>query len=433
MGRRIGLLLILLVPYVSMLACLKVASSSTATLYVTPSISYASPSESFTVDVKVADVELLYSWQVNMSWNPDVLSFVNVTEGDFLKGQPNGTWTVPPSIGDGWVLFSWMTSGSYSGVSGSGWLATVELEVTAKGESILAINNTLTKLVRYNPPPVPPGGHITEPIPHTRENGFFTNIEVPPHAEFTYSPSLVGINQEITFNASASYAAHEILSYEWDFGDGTNATYIKDVNLTTTTTHTYTEGGNYTVTLTVIDDAPATTLVQATFNTSRMPRIWYDRYGTVSDYVLARHGHDIAITEVRAYPSEVAAGEPVYINVTVLNKGSETEDFNVIAYYDDTAIETKPVAGLAAGSDEKLVFTWDTAGVAEGTYTIHANATGVEGEESLGDNARADGTVMITGGGSQFPVILVAAAVIAIVAVLGVFLYLRRRRGAPAA
>ncbi|NIO38356.1 hypothetical protein GTO27_11750 [Candidatus Bathyarchaeota archaeon] len=145
-------------------------------LYLNPVVSVAMLGESFTVDLMVADVALLYGWQVNMSFNPSVLQFINVTEGPFLKDQPEGTWTVPPAVGYGWVLFGWMTEGPYLGVSGSGWLATVEFLVLNIGESILNIDDPLTKLFRYNPPPLPPGKEPIEPIPHTRENGYFFSI-----------------------------------------------------------------------------------------------------------------------------------------------------------------------------------------------------------------------------------------------------------------
>ena len=71
-----------------------------------------------------------------------------------------------------------------------------------------------------------------------------------PIASFTYSPENPVVNQIITFNASASCDPDgNITSYEWDFGDG---------NITNTTheilNHSYSETGNYDVTLTVTDD-----------------------------------------------------------------------------------------------------------------------------------------------------------------------------------
>jgi PKD repeat protein len=58
------------------------------------------------------------------------------------------------------------------------------------------------------------------------------------------------VNQDVFFNASSSAAAtgHTIVSYTWDFGDGTpSGTGI-------TTSHFYLRAGTFTVTLVVTDD-----------------------------------------------------------------------------------------------------------------------------------------------------------------------------------
>jgi parallel beta-helix repeat protein len=69
--------------------------------------------------------------------------------------------------------------------------------------------------------------------------------ENPPVARYDYQ---VAENRLVTFNASASYDRDgTIVSYEWDFDDGTNATGMV-VN------HTYSELGTYNVLLTVTDD-----------------------------------------------------------------------------------------------------------------------------------------------------------------------------------
>ena len=67
----------------------------------------------------------------------------------------------------------------------------------------------------------------------------------------------VNASETVTFDASASSDNVGIVSYEWDFGDGTTGTGI-------TTTHTYTNPGNYMVTLTVKDVADNTDTHQIT-------------------------------------------------------------------------------------------------------------------------------------------------------------------------
>ena len=75
-----------------------------------------------------------------------------------------------------------------------------------------------------------------------------TPTPVPPVANFTYTPSSPTVGQTITFDARNSYDPDgEIVSYEWDFGDGSTGSGI-------TVTHTYSLADTYTVTLTVTDD-----------------------------------------------------------------------------------------------------------------------------------------------------------------------------------
>jgi hypothetical protein len=150
---------------------------------VYPETSTAWVGDTFTVDVKISDVINLYSFQINMSFNPDIVEFLNVTEGDFLSGQPQGTLTVPPCVEESWVLFFWSTKGPYAGVDGDGKLATVEFKILGAGESNLDINNTFvlqndrpyenqsltgTKLLEMV---YLGGGFIPQNIPFTPVNG----------------------------------------------------------------------------------------------------------------------------------------------------------------------------------------------------------------------------------------------------------------------
>jgi hypothetical protein len=75
-----------------------------------------------------------------------------------------------------------------------------------------------------------------------------TKILQPPTASFILSPVSALADQEIRFDASASGDVDgEIASYKWGFGDGNTASGQ-------IVAHTYSTAGNYTVTLTVIDD-----------------------------------------------------------------------------------------------------------------------------------------------------------------------------------
>ena len=85
-----------------------------------------------------------------------------------------------------------------------------------------------------------------------------TVMNSPPVASFTASAGTVNTDEAISFDASASYDVDgTIVSYSWDFGDGTTGTGVS-------TQHAYSQDGTYTVTLTVTDNDGATDTASAT-------------------------------------------------------------------------------------------------------------------------------------------------------------------------
>ncbi len=177
----------------------------------------------------------------------------------------------------------------------------------------------------------------------------------------------------MTFDATGSYDPDgTIVSYEWDFGDGTILSETSPA-----ATHAYVMEGTYLVKLNVVDhDALNGT---ATANI------------TVSQAMV----HDIKITNVTAFPIEVTVGDSVFMNVDVENEGDASESFDVTLYYDTTVIKAKPVSDLAPQTETRLAFTWDTHGVSEGNYTIKAVASTVAGETDTVDNSYVDGVVSV--------------------------------------
>jgi parallel beta-helix repeat protein len=121
-----------------------------------------------------------------------------------------------------------------------------------------------TGVGRWDEPRIAVDGIGDTRIPHSQVSGvswfgldwyplMYPWTPVPstyPVAIFTWSPLEPIRYQPVTFNASKSYCVEGIIiSYEWSFGDG---------NITTVTNpivfHTFTNLGNYTVTLTVTDN-----------------------------------------------------------------------------------------------------------------------------------------------------------------------------------
>lgn len=79
-------------------------------------------------------------------------------------------------------------------------------------------------------------------------------------ARFTNSPTNPTINQDVSFNASTSTGSN--LTYAWDFGDQTPP------GSGVITTHRYTRGGTFTVTLTVTSENRATSSSSRTITVS---------------------------------------------------------------------------------------------------------------------------------------------------------------------
>jgi len=324
----------------------------------------------FTVKVNVSNVENLYAWQINMTFNPAVVNTTaaSIVEGSFLKDHAL-TMVVAKKVNNtlGTILVGcvFRTPLPLTGASGNGTLASITFKVRAEERGTLLQFVTGTKLNT-----VISGNNV--PIEHTTEDGLFDNRvgNAPPIASFSADPSTAGVTDTIRFNASASYDPDAwLVSYHWDYGDDETEVYmrepLKNINLTDKTTHIYTHAGIYTVALTVTDNDGAT---------------------AIATTGVTIQGHDVAITEVKTSHIAVMPGVPVTINVTVANNGYPyIETFNVAAYYNDTAIETQELVDMAPLTETKLTFTWNTAGVSLGKYIIKANATVEEDYEPSND------------------------------------------------
>jgi len=92
-------------------------------------------------------------------------------------------------------------------------------------------------------------------------------VNQEPLAIFTANTMSVTENQAIQFDASESYDTDgTITTYTWNFGDETTATGA-------TTEHTYTQEGNFTVTLTVTDNEGASASTNTTVNVVAEPAV----------------------------------------------------------------------------------------------------------------------------------------------------------------
>jgi len=372
-------------------------SFATPNIYAYPEVVIYQPGESFTIDVKISGAQDVYAWDFKLRWNASILNFTEVVEGDFLKGfelEPTYlvTKTYQDEEGTDSITAACTRLGpDLPGVSGSGTLATVTFLVESEGETVLDVFSTELRDSRITP------------IEHTTTSGFFTTVSTVPTASFTYSPTKPDINEEVLFNASASVDPDGyIVGYFWDFGDDATAN-----ETASHVYHNYTAGGTYSVTLTVTDDTGGN--------------------NSLTKSVAVRYTHDIMVISVSESPTTAAAGDNVTITVEIENVGAEPESgFDVDVYYDNTLAATQTVTTLASDETRTLTFSWDTAGVADGTYRTKAVAGPVTGETHTDDNTELGGTVTVTVAG-EFPWLYVVGGVVVVGVIAGVAVFLMRQ------
>lgn len=94
------------------------------------------------LDVQLADVTDLYTYQFSLSFDPTVLQASSVSLGDFLGGTYNSLGTIDNAAGTVSYVFSSLL-GSISGVSGTGILGSVSFQTIGAGNSAITFSDVL--------------------------------------------------------------------------------------------------------------------------------------------------------------------------------------------------------------------------------------------------------------------------------------------------
>jgi len=150
--------------------------------------------------------------------------------------------------------------------------------------------------------------------------------EFGPSANFTWTPETPRVNNTVTFNASSSKEGWSklkgdyspIISYTWNFSDGTGNITVTEPLIN----HTFTQPGNYTVTLTVIDDVGRTDSITKKIEILNVTAKELDLNG---DNVI--DGSDLIIV-ARAYGSY--PGHPDWNPIADINKDDVVDGSDMI-------------------------------------------------------------------------------------------------------
>ena len=179
------------------------------------------------------------------------------------------------------------------------------------------------------------------------------SVDIPPVAIFYYYTPSPSTADNVNFYGGSSYDPDgTITNYVWNFGDGSFLLYGSNVY------HTFSNPGNYTVTLTVTDNAGLTDSTSKTIT------------------VHAALAHDVGIQSLYFNPQVAAQTQIVNVQVNLQNFGLQDENVTVTAYYDHHVIETRLMTlyrqNFCPSCTQYVFFNWDTSGVTPGNYTISA-------------------------------------------------------------
>ncbi len=410
----------------------------------------------FPVNINVNDAPSAFAWDVVVKWDPSVLGVFLVSEGDFLTRPPTnydttftyyptslavasqwGNITVGCSLLGGLPMNEWAV--------GDGWLFRLGFEVKAAGSTVIGLSGTVL-LDRFE-------SGSPAPTPYPNVDGFFFNTQFNDLAvtDVTASPTevraeeLVSIDVTIANEGNFTEVSDVAVYADIEYRDPANPDVIlagDEVTVgtqgtaelapgATTTLHftwntTGVEDGNYTISaeLVLSDDNPSND-------------IFFDGVITVNPPALL---HDIAVTSVVASPTEVTVGDDVTISIKVENQGDFNETFSVTAYADsdtmvlgdEITVGTQSDVALTNGTSTTVTITWDTTGVAAGTYTVSAKVPPVadEREADKVDNMKAGNAVVVHGaqGGTDYTWYIVGAVIVVVIVVAVAVYFFRFRK-----
>jgi len=187
-----------------------------------------------------------------------------------------------------------------------------------------------------------------------------TEENQPPIAEFSWSPEEPEEGAEVVFDASESYDPDgEIEEYKWSFGDGEEGSGE-------ITSHTYSEGGEYTVVLEVVDDEGVST----------------QRSKMIS--VIEVEPPKFQLSEITLDKEDVTVGDEVTVSITITNTGGLEGEYEAVLFLNEEELDSKTVK-LEPTSEETVSFSFTMEEEGEQTISIGERSKTIQVEEEVGE------------------------------------------------
>ena len=190
-------------------------------------------------------------------------------------------------VGGSITVFDVATNTATATISGTPFRTPTAVAITPDGSSAYVVDFNANTVIPIDTATNTPGTPIAG---FSGPEGVAITPDQPPTAAFSASPA--GAGQVSSFDASASTDPDgTIVSYAWDFGDGSPAA----TTTTPLTSHTYAAAGTYTVTVTETDDAGCSTT-----------RIFTGATASCNGSSTAAVSHDVIVPR----PPELVACDP---------------------------------------------------------------------------------------------------------------------------
>jgi hypothetical protein len=218
--------------------------------------------QTFTLSIDISNVQNLWGWLANVTYDSEYIKVENSSEGAFLTSQGATTLylaTPPHNYKDPYSNIETLqqvtlqdaidssSNGEQDSASGSGVLASLTFEAIKQTSSTsITLEETLEGPNPTTGAPISSNPIIT-PVSPTSTTVVSLIIPGPPTANAGQEQSVTA-GTTVTLDGSHSVSTGSNTTYTWTFIDGTPKTLTG-----MTVKYTFNNPGNYTVTLTVKD------------------------------------------------------------------------------------------------------------------------------------------------------------------------------------